>query len=151
MALDQDIALLSRIPLFAAVGEEALRLVAFSAETRVVRSGDVLFREGQPADGGYVILEGAFGLADQGGLTPGQRIGAGALIGEIALIVDATRPATATALEPSSVMRIPRALFRRVLAEYPQAARAAHSHFRARIDATSAELLNVRRAFVGEG
>lgn len=146
MALDDDIALLARVPLFASLGTEPMRLLAFSAETRVLRSGDVLFKEGQAADCGYVVVDGALVLTHNGGL--GERVArAGALIGEIALIVETLRPATAAARGPATVLRIPRSLFRRVLAEFPDAARRLHEEFREKMRATSADLLRVGRLF----
>lgn len=148
MALEDDIALLSRVPLFAALGAEPVRLLAFSAETRALRAGDVLFREGNAADSGYVVVDGALVLAGTGGLGE-HRAGPGALVGEIALIVETLRPATATAAEPTSVLRIPRALFRRVLTEFPEAAVRVHDDFRDKMRRTTSDLLRVQRLFAG--
>ncbi len=122
MALDDDIALLARVPLFASLGGEPVRLLAFSAETRFLRAGDVLFKEGQAADCGYVV-------------------------GEMALIIETLRPATAVARDPVTVLRIPRALFRRVLTEFPDAAQRIHEEFREKMRATTADLLRVGRLF----
>ena len=47
---------------------------------------------------------------------------AGALLGETALIRDTTRPVTAVAQDPSTVLRISRTLFGRVLREHPDSA-----------------------------
>jgi CRP-like cAMP-binding protein len=146
MALDDDIALLSRVPLFASLGGEPMRLLAFSAETRVLRAADVLFKEGQAADSGYVVVEGSLVLTSSGGLTE-RLAGTGALLGEIALIVETLRPATATAREPSTVLRIPRSLFRRVLTEFPEAALRIHDDFREKMRATTADLNRVGRLF----
>jgi CRP-like cAMP-binding protein len=44
------------------------------------------------------------------------------LLGELALIAETKRPATATANEPSTVIRISRSLFLKMLEGYPQAA-----------------------------
>lgn len=146
MALDDDIALLARVPLFASLGSEPLRLLAFSAESRVLRAGDILFKEGQAADSGYVVVDGSLVLANSGGLT--ERIaGVGSLLGEIALIVETLRPATATARDPASVLRIPRSLFRRVLTEFPDAALRVHEDFREKMRATTADLNRVGRLF----
>ena len=51
MALDDDIALLARQPLLSLMERDALRLLAFAAESRILRAGDVLFRAGEPSDG----------------------------------------------------------------------------------------------------
>ncbi|QCK85262.1 cyclic nucleotide-binding domain-containing protein [Phreatobacter aquaticus] len=146
MALDDDITLLEHVPLFASLGQDPLRLLAFSAETRMLGSGDILFREGQAADSGFVVVEGGFILSNSGGL--GDRaVGPGALLGEIALIVATLRPATAIAREPSTVMRIPRMLFRRVLAEFPAAARRVHAEFHQKMQRTTESLTRVGRMF----
>ena len=49
--------------------------------------------------------------------------GPGTLLGELALIAETKRPATATAHEPSTVIRISRSLFLKMLEGYPDAAR----------------------------
>lgn len=146
MALDDDIALMARVPLFASLGDEPVRLLAFSAETRFLRAGDVLFKEGQAADSGYVVAAGRVTLESEGEI--GEFVaGPGSLIGEIALIIETLRPATATARDPATVLRIPRSLFRRVLTEFPDAAQRIHQDFRDKMRATTADLLRVGRLF----
>ena len=46
------------------------------------------------------------------------------LLGELALISETPRPATAIASQPTTVLKIPRRLFHRVLNEYPSSAQA---------------------------
>ncbi len=121
MTLEQDIKRLAAIPLLATLGTEALRLIAFSAETRMFRTGDVLFRLGEPADGGFVVLVGLIAVEGPGA-DDNTLVGPGALLGERALIVDIRRPATAIAREPCTVLRITRRLFYRVLSEFPERA-----------------------------
>ena len=121
MTLEHDIRRLGAIPLLAPLGTEALRLIAFSAETRLFRAGEVLFRRGEAADGGFVVLVGSI-TVDGPGEDDSVLVGPGALLGERALIVDMQRPATATAREPSTVLRITRRLFYRVLGEFPSSA-----------------------------
>jgi len=125
MALDDDVRNLSRNSTFAVFEPEALRLLAFSAETRILRAGDVLFRRGDQADGGFVVLSGSIALSasDDGGAA--ERIaGPQNLIGDLALITETRRAVTAIAREPSSVLKISRVLFHRVLQEFPKSAEA---------------------------
>jgi CRP-like cAMP-binding protein len=125
MALQDDIATLSSAPLFSLLGADALRLVAFAAETRSLREGDVLFRKGDRSDGGYVVKNGAIALTPQGeGAPPAFVAEAGAVIGQAALFTRLTRSATATALAPSTVIRVSPSLMRRVLEEFPAGAAA---------------------------
>jgi CRP-like cAMP-binding protein len=124
MSIDDDISFLERVPTLSLLGREALRILAIGAESRYVHDGDVLFREGEVADAGYVVQEGAFTLASSNtrGGDPPMTVGPGALIGELALLTETVRPTTATATEPSSVIRIPRKLFLKMLEGYPDAA-----------------------------
>jgi CRP-like cAMP-binding protein len=125
MALEDDIAMLGRASLFNLLDRDALRLVAFAAESRVLRAGDVLFRKGDRSDGGYVVSRGAVALDARDDGSPATFIaGPGALIGQAALFTRIVRAATATAREPSTVMRVSPSLMRRVLEEFPSAAAA---------------------------
>ncbi|PVE24680.1 cyclic nucleotide-binding protein [Microvirga sp. KLBC 81] len=125
MALDDDIAILSRAPLFNLLERDALRLVAFASETRSLREGDVLFRKGDRSDGGYVVSRGAITLdASEDGSPAAFVAGPGSLIGQAALFTRMSRPATATAQEASTVIRVTPSLMRRVLEEFPDAAAA---------------------------
>ncbi len=125
MALDDDIAILSRAPLFNLLERDALRLVAFASETRNLRAGDVLFRKGDRSDGGYVVSRGAVALdAGEDGAPAAFVAGPGSLVGQAALFTRIARPATATAQEDSAVIRVTPSLMRRVLEEFPAAAAA---------------------------
>ncbi len=149
MALKRDIAVLRSVPLFAAMDEDALRLIAFSAENRVYRAGDLLFRRGDLSDGGYVVLSGAIALdaADDG--SPAPIVAAtGSLIGELALIIDTARPATAIVREPCVVLKISRHVFRRVLEEFPEIAERVHAHCLARLQGMTDHLADIRRQLV---
>ena len=145
MALKRDIAILETVPLFSAMDRDALRLIAFAGETKIVRAGDVLFRRGEMSDGGYLVTSGAVALDATDDGSPAVVATAGTLIGELALIIDTARPATAIAREPSSVLKIGRSVFRRVLDEYPELAVAVRDVVAARAEATAAELAEVRR------
>jgi CRP-like cAMP-binding protein len=105
------------------LGRGALRILAIGAESRYVHSGETLFAVGDDADGGYVVQEGSFRLSPRGGdIVKSIRVGVGTLLGELALFTETTRPVTATALEPSTVLCIPRPLFLKMLEGYPDAA-----------------------------
>lgn len=130
MALDDDIRILSTVGLFESFTPEQLRLLAFGAERLVLRAGRELFREGQSADCGYIIVSGNITLFQE---TEGARVkirtvGPGAMLGEMALIAQTSRLTGAVAEEETEVIRISRAIFRRILEEYPDAAASLHAH-----------------------
>src|SRR3984893_17584902 len=105
MSIEDDIAHFERVPTLAVLGREALRILAIGAENRYVHDGVALFKEGESADAAYVVQEGSFELAMPGVAEP-SIAGVGVLIGELALITETKRSATATAREPSTVIRI---------------------------------------------
>ena len=123
MSIEDDVALLERVPTLRLLGTAALRMLAIGSEQRDIARDNVLFSIGDDADSGFIVQHGAFQISfeDSGGAE--IVAGPGALIGELALIVAMQRPATAIALEHSSVIRIARSLFQRVLESDPAAAR----------------------------
>ncbi|MEK1923954.1 MAG: cyclic nucleotide-binding domain-containing protein [Rhizobium giardinii] len=125
MSLNDDIALLSLVPLFADIDDDKLRLIAFGAERRRLSRGQQLFREGAPADCAFAIASGSFSLTRSqvdGGVEVVDTVGRGTLLSELAMISFVERKFTATAEEDSEVIRINRPLFRRMLEEYPEVA-----------------------------
>lgn len=125
MSLEDDIKILSRQPLLGLMEHEALRLVAFAAESRILRAGDILFRTGEGSDGGYLVISGAIAMSSgEAGAVPVAIAGAGSLVGELALFSAVARPATAMAREPTQVMKLSRSVMRRVLTEFPGSAAA---------------------------
>lgn len=125
MALSDDIQLFSQLPLFQGMGEDQLRLIAFGADRRHIAAGQTLFRERSPAECAYVVASGRFELTTLDG-KGASRVEAlvepGTLLSELALVTLVERKYTAVALEDSTVVRITRALFHRLIEEYPEAA-----------------------------
>jgi CRP-like cAMP-binding protein len=125
LALNDDIALLSLVPLFADIDDDKLRLIAFGAERRRLNRGQQLFREGAPADCAFAVASGSFSLTRSlvdGSAQTVETVGRGTLLSELAMISFVERKFTATAEEDSEVIRINRPLFRRMLEEYPDVA-----------------------------
>ncbi len=123
MSLDADVVRLSRTRPFSLMPREALQLVAFSSVRQRLRAGECLFSKGEDGDAGYFIQSGAILLEDQSATPKSvRRVTAGALVGESALYTPTVRRVDARAEEDTVVTRIPRETFRRVLAEFPEAA-----------------------------
>jgi CRP-like cAMP-binding protein len=139
MSIEDDIALLERVPTLRLLGKEPLRMLAIGSEQRDVPRGDLLFALGEEADSGFVVQRGTFRVDDGSGAE--TIVGAGALIGELALVVAMRRPANATALEYSSVIRIARSLFQRVLESDPEAARKLRDEFASRTTQIASSIL----------
>jgi CRP-like cAMP-binding protein len=146
MTIEDDIAFLERVPTFAQLGFSALQIVAIGSETKHLEDGEVLFRAGETADAGYVIQQGSLKLTrhDIKRSDPSVTLGPGVLIGELALVTETIRPATAVAAEPTTVIRISRTLFRRVLEGFPEAARLMRDRMAERANQASEEIAAVR-------
>ncbi len=145
MALDRDIVLLQRQPLLGLIETEGLRLLAFASETRILRAGDVLFRKGDPSDGGYMVVSGAIVLDVRDDGSPSDTVaGSGTLIGEIALFASGERPASAIAREASTVMRLSSRLVQRVLNEFPDSAARIRAALADRVSKMTHEMERVR-------
>lgn len=146
MSIEDDIALLARVPALNLLGMSALQVLAIGAEQRDYGYGDVLFHQNDIADAGYVVRRGSFRVAAEGG--PEAVVGIGELIGELALIVDMRRPATATALEHSTVVRVSRTLYQRVLESHPEAARRIRDDLAARTNAAATAIARLTSKLV---
>ena len=144
LGIEDDILFFERVPTLRLLGREALRVIAIGAETRYVHKGEVLFVAGDVADGGYVIQAGSFKLEIRSKLAADVIVGAGTLLGELALVTETKRPATATASEPSTVVRIPRTLFLKMMEGYPEAAGVLREQIVRRAQETLKDMNDVR-------
>jgi CRP-like cAMP-binding protein len=139
MSIEDDVALLERVPTLRLLGNAALRMLAIGSEQRNFARGDVLFSQGDQADAGFVVQRGAFRIQDNAGTE--MIAGPGALLGELALVVAMSRPSTAIALENASVIRVARSLFQRVLESDPAAARRLRDEFATRSSQIASDIL----------
>jgi CRP-like cAMP-binding protein len=110
---------LAQTPLFAGLPGDALEALVDHLELMSLDRGDVLFREGEPSDALYVIVEGELSVQNEGPpRVEMARLGPSAFIGEVALITDQPRSATAVVAGPSEILKIDRGTLSRVLASH---------------------------------
>jgi len=138
MSIEDDVALLERVPTLRLLGTTALRMLAIGSESRELARGDQLFNAGDDADAGYIVQRGAFRVEDGGAEIIA---GPGALIGELALMVAMKRPSSAVAIEHSTVIRVARSLFQRVLESDPAAARRLRDELASRTSQLASDIL----------
>jgi NTE family protein len=114
---------LRNVPLFAALSAEMREEVArLAAEVSLARE-EWLFREGDAADGVYVVRVGHLEVIDEEGEP--QRINTltrGAVLGELALLSDSVRSASVRALRDTELLKIDRASFDSLLRREPELA-----------------------------
>ena len=112
--LEKKADLMERFPIFSGLPREFhLQLAGLARQIRVGRK-EVLFREGDPARGFYLLVEGKFKLTK---ISPGGKeqvlhfVHAGNSFAEAALYSDKKYPAFAEALEDSTLLYLPSADF----------------------------------------
>ena len=117
---------LRKIPLFSGLSDEDLKRLCGMAKEMPLRAGGELFGEGSPGDLAYVIMEGQIEISK---LSDGTNVllavrGAGELIGEMALLEDAPRMASARAASDCRLLAIGRQQLEERLSSSPSSARA---------------------------
>ena len=142
MSIEDDVALLERVPTLRLLGSTSLRMLAIGSEQRDFARGAPLFNMGDDADAGFIVQRGAFRIEDGAGAE--IVAGPGALIGELALVVAMQRPSSAIALEHSSVIRVARSLFQRVLESDPEAAQRLRDDLANRSSQITSDILTAR-------
>ncbi|HRN66726.1 MAG TPA: SpoIIE family protein phosphatase [Promineifilum sp.] len=95
------------------------RALFFSEEGRIVLpSQTVIMREGDPGDEMFVVLEGELVISRLGKQI--DRLGPGMILGEMAMVDDQPRSATATTATPCSLIRLDRNGFRDLVGRSPE-------------------------------
>ncbi len=124
MQYGDAITILRGIPLFCRLDMGKLKLLAFSSTTLRFEPGEELFREGDPADGAYVIENGEVEvlIGEPGREVRVGRLGRHELFGEMAILLNKTRTATIRAIQPLDVLKIDADVFLRLVTENPDAA-----------------------------
>ena len=142
MALDDDIRLFEQVPVFRLLEPDALRLLAFSAETKLLRAGDVLCAAPARLEGGYLVLKGSLAIFDTRDALgePSKVVYSPGLVGELAMIAETEAAGSIISREPTTLLRISRAVFHRILSEYPRSADAVRRMVSERLSSLSSQL-----------
>ena len=111
---DPIVAALGRVPLFAGLSMDDLATLATVTSRRSLDVGTVLTTEGEVGTEFYVIERGVVMITAHEQLL--RTLGPGDFLGEIAILFNGTRTATAVATEPGSLLVLPKADFLELLA-----------------------------------
>lgn len=124
MSLKQEFELLRRVPFFAEIEPAKLKLLAFMSERVGFDPGKQLFRQGDPADAAYLIVEGHADviLETPGGPVIVATLSANDIVGEIAILSNVPRTATVCAKDRLITLRISKEPFMRMVREFPNMA-----------------------------
>ena len=147
MNLDTEVSLLRQVPMFAGVEPSRLKLLAFASERVRFAAHERVFRQGDPSDSAYVILEGAaeVTLDTAAGPLVVARLGRNAVLGEMGVLRDAPRSADVSAATEMVALRISRDVFFDLLREFPTMAISVMRDLAKRLDQTNARLAALSR------
>ncbi len=143
---------LRSLPTFASWSTEAINGLLLRARKLRFFQGDVLFREGEPGNSLFVVLDGEISVSLRAGDTSVvlSLEGPGAILGEMALIDPGPRSATATALSSGTTLGLSAAELYSLQSEDPALASALLRAF-TRTLAGRVRAADTRIASVGEG
>lgn len=121
MSLSEELEALRNIPMFANVEPTQLKLLAFTSQRLTFGAGQDLFRLGDVGDCAYIIISGeADVLVDKEGTEVAvAKAGKNEIVGEIAILCNVPRTATIRAVTELTALKIPKDLFFRLIAEFP--------------------------------
>lgn len=127
--LDPSVAVesLRRCALFAHVDETGLRALAGQMRRRRFRRGEVIFHQDDIGDSLQVVVSGSVKIvlaSSEGEEAIIASLHPGEFFGELALLDGSPRSTTATAVEPTETLTLPREPFLSLLADDPRIVRA---------------------------
>jgi CRP-like cAMP-binding protein len=146
MSIDDEVAVLRRIPLFAHIEPRKLKLLAFTSERLTFEPGQIVFNQGAEGDAAYVIIDGCADIVVDApsGPTSLAQVERDAIVGEIAILCDVPRTATVKALTRLETLRIDKDQLLRMLREFPEIAVEIMRVLALRLARTNQQLLEAR-------
>ncbi len=146
MGIQDEVSVLRRIPLFAHIEAQKLKLLAFTSERIVFEAGQTLFLQGDEGDAAYVIIEGQADVLVNGPHGPVSiaQMERNAIVGEVAILCDVPRTATIKASTRLDTLRIRKEHFIELLTEFPELSIEIMKILAQRLGRTSTELSEAR-------
>ena len=114
---DEKLELLKRTPLLAGLGRKDLEEVGRLADEVDLKADHVLMREGDVGREFFVIVDGQVRI-DKGGRSI-RTMGPGEFVGDIALVTERPRTATATTETPCRLLVLGHREFHQLMDQYP--------------------------------
>ena len=110
---------LRRVPMFAGLPGATLDRIAARAVPWRLHAGEWLFRQGEPADGVFVVVSGRLDVIreEEGEAELLRVLGPESVVGELALLADSERSASVRARRDSELLKLTREEFDALVAE----------------------------------
>jgi CRP/FNR family transcriptional regulator, cyclic AMP receptor protein len=146
MSLEQEVELIRQFPIFSKIQPAMQKLLCFSAERLTYDAGQVIFNAGDTADAAYVVIEGTVEISVP---TPSGPIiintmTKNEILGEIAIVGEVPRTATAKAVSKLETLKISKELFIKIIRENPDAAIELIRILASRLASTTSQLTRTR-------
>ena len=123
VSAQSDAEFLRNVHIFASLPQPLLERVAALATDVSLRRGEWLFRQGDPAEGVYVVRVGHLEVYSEGSeLQAINTLTRGAVLGELALLSGSARSASIRALRDTEILKIDKAHFDALLRAEPELA-----------------------------
>lgn len=145
--LSEEVELLRKIPLFAAIDPGKLKLLAFASDRKIYKNGQNLFKQGDLGDAAYVVVTGLADIVvetDAGEVTVAQ-LGHNEFIGEISILCDVPRTATVRANGELKTLKIKKEHFLGIISQVPDLGIEIMRELASRLSKTTAELSDAKR------
>ncbi|MBI1776827.1 MAG: cyclic nucleotide-binding domain-containing protein [Proteobacteria bacterium] len=142
MSLQEEVDLLRKIPLFARIEPAKLKLLAFTSERLIFEANQRLCKQGDVGDAAFILIDGEARVLIDTAAGPIEvaKLGAGDVVGEIAILCDVPRTATVEARTKVTTLRISKDLFFRLVNEFPQIAIEIMRELARRLEHTNVQL-----------
>ena len=146
MSLEQEVELIRQFPIFSKIQPAMQKLLCFSADRLKFDAGQVIFNAGDVGDSAYVIIDGTVEISvpTPSGPIVINNMGKNDLLGEIAIVGEVPRTATAKALTKLETLKISKELFMKIIRENPDAAIELIRILASRLASTTTQLTRTR-------
>lgn len=123
MLIQDEVRRLRSLPLFSEVDPGRLKLLCFTSARESFEPGEVIFHEGDPGFGAYVIMSGAVEVDKGDQQEPFTKAASErevAVVGQSSMLAEQPRGATVTALTPVEALHIRSECFFKIMSSCPQ-------------------------------
>ncbi len=119
--LNDDVALLQKVPLFKTVNPVKLKLLAFNSPQLVFEDGEIVFWQGGTDTSAYFVVSGEAEIVSTSGAKEVvvATLGKNMLVGEISAFCDVPRTATVRAKGRLTVLEISRENLKQLIMDFP--------------------------------
>lgn len=123
MLIQDEVRRLRSLPLFSEVDPGRLKLLCFTSARESFEPGEVIFHEGDPGSGAYVIMSGAVEVEKNDDEEPFTKAASDrevAVVGQSSMLAEQPRGATVTALTPVEALHIRSECFFKIMSSCPK-------------------------------